>query len=90
MRDPGVRRVLDAAWEIIDQLATKYTGVPYPEGKSASWPSSSPGGRASVSAEQPRVHPGESVPAAEHDDRRRAGAGLPASHSSACRFPANS
>ena len=27
----------DAAWEIIDQLPTKYTGAPYPEGKSASW-----------------------------------------------------
>ena len=27
----------DPAWEIIDRLATKYTGTPYPEGKSASW-----------------------------------------------------
>lgn len=23
----------DAAWEIIDQLATKYTGMPYPRGQ---------------------------------------------------------
>jgi hypothetical protein len=23
----------DAAWEIIDQLATKYTGTPYPRGQ---------------------------------------------------------
>jgi len=30
----------DAAWEIIDRLATKYTGAPYPtlEDTSASWP----------------------------------------------------
>lgn len=23
----------DAAWEIVDQLSTKYTGVPYPRGQ---------------------------------------------------------
>ena len=27
----------DAAWEIIDQLSTKYTVRPTPGGKSASW-----------------------------------------------------
>ena len=37
MLDPNVRRVLDgasiAAWDIIDRLATKYTGAPYPRGQ---------------------------------------------------------
>jgi hypothetical protein len=72
MLDP---RVLggDAAWEIIDQLAMKYTGAPYPEGRSASWASSSPGDRPSVSAEQgPRLvgrHQSETVrPGRDGDD----------------------
>jgi PPOX class probable F420-dependent enzyme len=41
----------DTAWEIIDQIATKYTGQPYTETRNASSPSSSPTSRPSVSVE---------------------------------------
>ena len=38
----------DTAWEIIDQIATKYTGPPTPETRNASSPSSSPTSRPSA------------------------------------------
>ena len=42
----------DAAWEIVDRIAAKYIGAPYPRDRSAWWPSSSRSGRPSASAER--------------------------------------